>query len=587
MGRLLVATVVVLAVCCSPAQAATTVAKVGDLKLRAREKGGRLCITLFRNARNYQGMACGRIPWSAHRPLVIFPDTFVDHYVAAVARSVRTAETEDRKGRRSRHRTFPGRGFPVRFVLIPAPPSPVFVRFYGAYDALLGMDAGEAGYITLDDNMTRILGEPGRGVTAHTEPRIAPTPDQADRIRTLACADADIGNGGSGWCDDEAENFVTVAPACNEPDLVSGIVAAGVERVRLTLGTGGELDFASRDLPAAFGGRRVFAGPVPGREAIRAAAALDASGAIVARRTLGTPPAGQCSGGDQGSDNDAGDMRPTTAPPGAVPVATAADESLVAADRGETLCVAFGSLPARACPPPPVDSDRPRLQRRGHAVGGVLSRDAARITLRLDRGGPVTLATTDGPAYTGRWAGKVRFFAAAIDPASEVTGAVVRNAAGDVIGVSERGIVRRRTRRRVVAEQDGRGVAIVRRTGKPPCLTPFAADLPPAGRLCFDPDPGTPIDGPFYLYRGSVIVPCAPRLAFAYGRMPDDRRAPEVLLDGGRSVRARRLAFPGDDGWVAFLPDTAVRGLKGGRSRLSLRLPPASEQCGYSLFRAF
>jgi hypothetical protein len=302
MGRLLVATVVVLAVCCSPAQAATTVAKVGDLKLRAREKGGRLCITLFRNARNHQGMACGRVPRSPHRPLVIFPDAFVDHYVAAVAPSVRTAETEDRKGRRARHRTFPGRGFGVRFVLIPAPPSPVFVRFYGIDGALLGMDAGMAGYITLEDNETRILGERGvRGVSAHTEPRIAPTPDQPDRIRTIACA----------------------------------------------------------------------------------------------------------------------------------------------------------------------------------------------------------------------------------------------------------------------------------------------ADLPPAGGFCFDPDPGTPIDGPFYRYRGSVIVPCAPRLAFAYGRMPDDRRAPEVLLAGGRSVRARRIEFPGDDGWVAFLPDTGVRGLKGGRSRVPLRLPAASEQCGYSLFRAF
>src|SRR5215211_2587868 len=225
--------------------------------------------------------------------------------------------------------------------------------------------------------------------------------------------DSTNGNAGSGWCTGDAENFVTVAPACDVPDLVSGIVSAGVERVRLTLGTGGELDLASRDLPAAFGERRVFAGPVAGREAIRAAAALDASGVVVARRTLGTPPGGQCPGEDQGNDNAGGDMRPTTAPLGAVPVATAAGESLVAADRGETLCVAFGALRARVCPPPPVDSDRPRLQRRGGAVGGVLSRDAARVTLRLDRGGPVTLATTDGPAYTGRWAGKVRFFAAA------------------------------------------------------------------------------------------------------------------------------------------------------------------------------
>src|SRR4051794_5359685 len=122
MGRLLVATVVVLVVCCSPAQGATTVAKVGDYSLRAREKGGRLCITLIRDRRNYQGMACGRIPRSPQRPLAIFPDTFTYHYAAAVTPSVRTAEAEDRKGRRTRHRTFRARGFSARFVLIPSPP---------------------------------------------------------------------------------------------------------------------------------------------------------------------------------------------------------------------------------------------------------------------------------------------------------------------------------------------------------------------------------------------------------------------------------------------------------------------------------
>jgi hypothetical protein len=34
----------------------------------------------------------------------------------------------------------------------------------------------------MEDNVARILGEPGHDVTVHTEPRIAPTPDQADRI---------------------------------------------------------------------------------------------------------------------------------------------------------------------------------------------------------------------------------------------------------------------------------------------------------------------------------------------------------------------------------------------------------------------
>jgi hypothetical protein len=52
-----------------------------------------------------------------------------------------------RSGARNRYRTFAARGFSARFLLIPAPPSAVFVRFYGADDALLAMDGGPAGHI--------------------------------------------------------------------------------------------------------------------------------------------------------------------------------------------------------------------------------------------------------------------------------------------------------------------------------------------------------------------------------------------------------------------------------------------------------
>ena len=48
-------------------------------------------------------------------------------------------------------------------------------------------------------------------------------------------------------------------------------------------------------------------------------------------------------------------------------------------------------LAAGNCPPPPVDSDDPRLLRQGESVAGALSRDAARITLQLDRGQDVTV----------------------------------------------------------------------------------------------------------------------------------------------------------------------------------------------------
>ena len=206
-------------------------ARSGAFDIRATEKGGNLCITL-RRERHYQGQECGRIPRSPQRPLSIFPDVGVHNYASAVPPSVRIAETEDRSGKRERHRTFSAPGFSARFVLIPAPPRAVFVRFYGADGTLLGMDAGPEGYIGFHENATPVLGE---SVTAYTEPRIAPTPDQPDRIATLACIDVANSRGGGGQCED---NSIVLLSSCDGPGIAGGIVAADVVSVRLTLGTG-------------------------------------------------------------------------------------------------------------------------------------------------------------------------------------------------------------------------------------------------------------------------------------------------------------------------------------------------------------
>jgi hypothetical protein len=105
-------------------------------------------------------------------------------------------------------------------------------------------------------------------------------------------------------------------------------------------------------------------------------------------------------------------------------------------------------------------------------------------------------------------------------------------------------------------ERGGRGVQLVRRTGHPPCLTAFAADLPPRARVRAHAG---------YL-RGA---------ARAAGRRPQRARAQDP------ASRRGRLA------WVAFLPDVGVRGLRSGRQRVVLDLPPAGSQCGYSADRAF
>ena len=566
---------------CAPAQAVTrTVARSGAFDIRATEKGGNLCITL-RRERHYQGQECGRIPRSPQRPLSIFPDVGVHNYASAVPPSVRIAETEDRSGKRERHRTFSAPGFSARFVLIPAPPRAVFVRFYGADGTLLGMDAGPEGYIGFHENATPVLGE---SVTAYTEPRIAPTPDQPDRIATLACIDVANSRGGGGQCED---NSIVLLSSCDGPGIAGGIVAADVVSVRLTLGTGAAFVIPAVALPAVFGGRRAIGAEVPRGEAVREAVALDAAGQGIARTAVGTPPGQSCASADRGDDGFGGYIEPTSPPAGAVVVASAGGPPLVVADQDDLLCVALGALEAGYCPFAPVDSDEPTLLERGGTVAGALSRDASRVTLELDRGPAITVGTTDGAAYTGRWAGRVRFFAAPVPAGRHVTGAVVRDAAGTIIGVSPDGVPRP-AGRRTLFERDGQGLQVARDEEERPCVTAFATDPLPVPRFCTDPNPGTPIDGPIWPYGGAVVVPCAPRRALAYGDVPDRLRLPEVVLDGNRTLRTRRIKRPGnDDVWFAFLPDAGVRGLRAGKQRVALRLPPASRQCGYALGRSF
>ena len=577
---LLTGLLLALLLCGSAEARPKLVARYGEFTLRAQGSGERFCITLRRN-RHYQGQACGRMPRSPLRALQIYPDVGWNNYASAVPASVRVAESEAPDGTRKRHPTFASPAYPaLRFVIVPAPPGVKFVRFYGADGALLGMDAGQAGYIGADGDVTYLLGDRENGVEAHTERRIWPSPGQADRVRTLACLSLDNSTGGEGLCADESEGVLGVLDACGEPNTLGALVPAGVAGVRLTLGSGASADFPVRELPPAFGGARAFAAEVPAGQAIRAATALDAGGAPVAQVMVGTAPSGQpCPSTDQGDDRFTGRFVPLAPPSGAATVAP----GLVAADQGtEALCVGVGALAAENCPAPPADSDEPRLLRSGTTVGGVLSGDAATITLRLDQGAAVTARVTDGPAYTGRWAGGVRFFSASVPAERKVVGATVRNTAGFIIGTSPKGVPDARVNRRALLDS----VQLVRAAGEQPCVTAVDAEQTPSRFFCSDPTPGHQIDGPYLPYDGAVTVSCSTHTAVAYGRFPDDEAVPSVLL-AGRSIRARRIKLPFLDAWIAPLPDATVLGFRAGKHRAALHLPPASQQCGYSVSRAF
>ena len=577
---------VLIGVLCETAQAAPrTVAKRGDFSLQAEQKGGQVCLTLRRD-RRYQGEACGRLPRSPHRTVSVFPDVHSYTYAAAVGPTVRRVQAEDLKGRRTSHRVFSARGLSSGFVLIPAPPAPVFVRFYGADGTLLGMDAANYGYIGAD-NPVQVLGDREAGVQAHTEPLLAPSPDQVDRVRTLACVDVVNDSGGSGLCDADADDALVVLGSCDGPALVGGIVNPAIAGLRLQLGSGAMAVLPAQALPEAFGGRRVIGAQVPAGEAIRSATAFDATGRDLASVGVGMAPSVQPCAEEERGDHFAAPLAPVAPPPGSVTVVAAGGLPLVVADQGETLCAALGPLPPGLCPPAPVDSDPPRLLRRGGTVAGVLSADASRVTLELDRGRDVVMPATDGPAYTGRWAGKVRFFAAQVPAARTVVRAVVRDVTGRTIGITERSVPDSQGSRRVLAEQNGLRLQVVRRPGEQPCVETFVADLAPGPRFCTVRRPGVPIDGPVRQYSSAVVVSCTPRSALAYGRLSDRLALPEVVLADGRRVKARRIALDGDDAWYAFLPDAAVRTLRGGKAVAELHLQPASAQCGYSVSRRF
>lgn len=555
----------------APAQAATTVAHEGAFTLDARQAGGRLCLTLRRWG-HFQGARCGQIPRSAHRALSVSPP-FGNTYGAAVPRAARTAEAEAPDGTRHRHRTIAVGDFAARFVLLPARPPAKFVRFYGRSGRLLGIGPGPAGYIDVGEE-TPVT----EGVTASTESWLDPTPTDPDRLRTLTCANLEWDRGGNAVCDDAAPDALALLDGCDGPTLAGGVLGPGVAGIRFTLGSGAQLTLTH--------GHSVFGGTLPVGEAVRSAEAVDGAGHVVAHVAVGTPPGGQpCLDVEQADDAFSAPL--VLAAIGApAAVASADGVPLLVAEQGERLCVGLSRLPAGICRRAPVDSDHPRLLRRGNTVAGVLSGDAARIRLRLDHGAPVTVGTIAGAAYTGRWAGHVRFFTGTVPAGREVVGAVVRNHRGHVIGVSDTGVPRRPVHRRVLAEQGGVGIALVRREGAPDCVVPFAADLPPARRYCTVRDPGVPIDGPVLRYSATVTIPCSPRTGMAYGRIPDDL-APPRLVVAGTTITPRRIRLRDEDAWVAFLPDARVTALGMGGHRAPVDLPPASAQCGYAIDRSF
>jgi len=241
--------------------------------------------------------------------------------------------------------------------------------------------------------------------------------------------------------------------------------------------------------------------------------------------------------------------------------------SLVARDQGDLLCVGSGAIADADCQVPPIDPLLPRLEIRRSggqaALLAVVPPEVAALRVTLDSGAPITVATTDLPGYTGRYAGLVRAAAVSLSTGREVYDTDELAADGHVIQRVPGPDLRPLARTPAVLARLPGGTLVA---GAGWCVQVSTAPPTPDRSGCRNID-FQPI---------LVAAPCAARRLVAVAQA----RQLRVVTDRGviRGRRKGRFA-------VAIVPrDTALREVRvPGVSRTPVRLPPAARQCGYSL----
>ena len=86
---------------------------------------------------------------------------------------------------------------------------------------------------------------------------------------------------------------------------------------------------------------------------------------------------------------------------------------------------------------------------------------------------------------------------------------------------------------------------------------------------------------------GTVLYERDEHVATITYNRPDARNAINAELRQDLNAAWERFRDD-EDAWIAYLPDARVLGLRAaGDEAVSLNLPPASAQCGYSASRSF
>jgi hypothetical protein len=600
--RLAVCTVLLLGCLAAPASAqqvpedaAVVAEEPGRWKLHAFDRRGRLCHA-FVSAQDVGPIAdCERYRrltavdselWSEYA----FERAFV---AGVVAPDVIAVEAELRDGRRVRADTTAGPAYQgayagrVRFAVLELPvrtgavdDSVRIVRFLAADGRTIGAQADfHSGPYHFDARRVARGGRPGARweLRADWHERLVPTPLALDRLERRGCV----------WVqqarDERSTSRTCFAPG--EPDQplrlawragcdaagtrIVILAAPGVRDVRAVLGDGRRREVRLRSLPRAFAGRRAGVVSVGAGVAVRR---IVAEG--VPPLPIAMPPAtADCEAG--GGTND----EPFVS--GAFGDPARRGTAVTVRDEGTRLCLALGALrPFRDCLPAPVQASASRFisRREGGRTTllGAVTADVAAVEFQ-SRSGPVRVEPVD-VGYTGRYREQLRFVHVELPSATRLWDPRLLAADGSRIASAVGPDARFALRPRTVARGAGglRLVVGVLALGgdRIPCYVVTSG--PPSAR---DRDTCAPH---FFLL---AEVHCTPRRIVISSILPRAARAVDVRLASGRvvrvpSVRVSRLGRA----FIAVLPrDAAPRSLqiRGAGESVPLRLPPASEQCGY------
>jgi len=364
-----------------------------------------------------------------------------------------------------------------------------------------------------------------------------------------------------------------------------GFASPGTRRVTAVLGDGRRLRLPLRPLPRRFGGGRVFALALDKRTAVRRVVVVDSRGhhSVV---ISGLAP-GMTSCPELGSSGILFAYNTGPAPPRSGPV------TFQVADRGILICPSLVGPPrAGSCAYPPLqDYDGIVLTHKlagATAVAGVMPAQAVRVVLRLDGDERLPLATSLTGPYSGRYAGRLRFFSVLLPGHRRVEA---------VRSIDDRGRSLVLRPGPDVQPLDGRPVTLMRLAGgwrlggstytydekKLPCLQLTAR--------AFSTSPYSCGGGFFFGFVDyGVEVPCRPREILLWGQAPPRASAVTVQTTigpiAGRLVSLRPRLHVRARAFVVAIPararPTALRFEGARKSNTALRMPSATDQCGWT-----